>query len=200
MLGKNVPNRLPTQGKYFASIGWVDSWGAGRIPTKDRLLGGGWYAIPDTRKKKPAKLPVSPQPDAEGWIPHVPGDKCPCDGKLKVQAKRRDGFTTEIRSAYSLSWTNAQCDADIISWRPAKPAAQVEPTCKPPLQVQIGGDHYKDFAIQPVEFITKNKLPFLEGCVLKRICRHKAKNGAEDIRKAIHELQLILELEYNEKP
>lgn len=67
-----------------------------------------------------------------------------------------------------------------------------------PLDTQVGGTHYKDLPIQPVEFIAKNKLPFLEGCVIKRICRHRSKNGAEDIRKAVHELQLILQLEYNE--
>ena len=61
---------------------------------------------------------------------------------------------------------------------------------------QEGGNHYKSLSIQPVEFITANKLSFLEGCVIKRVCRHRAKNGAEDIRKAIHELELILQLEY----
>jgi len=66
-----------------------------------------------------------------------------------------------------------------------------------PLTEQIGGDHYKTLTIQPVEFITANKLPFLEGCVIKRVCRHRSKNKAEDIRKAIHELKLILKLEYN---
>mgnify|MGYP003345386804 CR=1 FL=1 len=63
-------------------------------------------------------------------------------------------------------------------------------TAYSPLDTQVGGIHYKDFAIQPVEFITKNKLSFLEGCVVKRVCRHRSKNGAEDIRKAIHELEL----------
>ena len=67
-----------------------------------------------------------------------------------------------------------------------------------PLDVQEGGDHYKSLKIQPVEFIHANGLSFLEGCVIKRVSRHKAKNGAEDIRKAIHELQMILKLEYNE--
>lgn len=67
-----------------------------------------------------------------------------------------------------------------------------------PLTRQEGGSHYKDNAIQPVEFITANKLNFLEGCVVKRICRHRRKNGAEDIRKAIHELELLLALEYPE--
>jgi len=65
--------------------------------------------------------------------------------------------------------------------------------------MQEGGDHYKDMTIQPVEFILANKIQFLDGCVIKRVCRHRAKNGAEDIRKAIHELNLILELEYGQK-
>lgn len=60
----------------------------------------------------------------------------PCDGNLEVEVKLRDGFVTSIRSAWSLSWTNAKCDADIIAWRPAKPAAQPEPTIKESLTVQ----------------------------------------------------------------
>lgn len=69
---------------------------------------------------------------------------------------------------------------------------------KCPLSEQVGGSHYKDFKIQPAEFITANSIGFLEGCVIKRMCRHGSKNKAEDIRKAIHELKLILKLTYNE--
>lgn len=61
---------------------------------------------------------------------------------------------------------------------------------------QEGGSHYKDMAIQPVEFIQYNKIPFIEGSVIKYVCRHRRKNGAEDIKKAIHFLELLLELEY----
>jgi hypothetical protein len=64
---------------------------------------------------------------------------------------------------------------------------------------QVGGDHYKDLAIQPAEFITKNSIDYLAGNVIKYVVRHKNKNGAQDIRKAIHYCQLILELEYGEK-
>jgi len=67
-------------------------------------------------------------------------------------------------------------------------------------ETQIGGTHYKDLAIQPVTFITANKLSFLEGCVVKRMCRHRRKNGIEDLRKAIHEIELMIELEYGNKP
>lgn len=64
---------------------------------------------------------------------------------------------------------------------------------------QIGGNHYKEMAIQPIEFITKNNIPYMEGNIIKYICRHRNKNKAEDIKKIIHYCKLILELEYNEK-
>ncbi len=67
------------------------------------------------------------------------------------------------------------------------------------LAKQEGGDHYKSMKIQPVEFITANDLGFLEGNVVKYICRHHAKNGAEDIRKAIHYCEMLLQTKYGEK-
>lgn len=71
---------------------------------------------------------------------------------------------------------------------------------KSALDVQEGGNHYKKMAIQPIEFIHKNNIPFEEANCIKYLCRHRDKNGAQDIRKVIHYCQLILELEYNEKP
>lgn len=65
-----------------------------------------------------------------------------------------------------------------------------------PLTIQVGGSHYKDMKIQPVEFIVANGLSFLEGNAVKYICRHKVKNGKQDIEKAIHYLQMILENDY----
>ena len=64
---------------------------------------------------------------------------------------------------------------------------------------QIGGSHYKDCVIQPVDYIVKNKLDFLEGNVVKYITRHKTKNGIEDIRKVIHYAELILEKKYGKE-
>lgn len=63
------------------------------------------------------------------------------------------------------------------------------------LKRQVAGDHYSGFEIQPVEFIHRNKLGFLEGCVIKRVCRWRAKDGIQDLQKAIHELELLIELE-----
>jgi len=61
---------------------------------------------------------------------------------------------------------------------------------------QIGGSHYKDFKIMPIEYITQNKLDFCEGNIVKYISRHEKKNGAEDIKKVIHYAELILEQKY----
>lgn len=60
---------------------------------------------------------------------------------------------------------------------------------------QVGGSHYQ-LTIQPVDYIHANKLTFLEGNVVKYVTRHRKKNGAEDVKKAIHYLQMILEKEY----
>jgi Protein of unknwon function (DUF3310) len=62
------------------------------------------------------------------------------------------------------------------------------------LDKQVGGEHYKHFAIQPVEFIEKNELGFCVGNVIKYVCRHKAKNGSEDLEKAKHYIELLIEL------
>ena len=67
------------------------------------------------------------------------------------------------------------------------------------LKKQVGGKHYKSLKIQPVEFIVANNIPYIEGCVIKYVCRHKDKNKKEDILKAIHYLNLLIELEYPEQ-
>lgn len=69
-----------------------------------------------------------------------------------------------------------------------------------PLNTQVGGGHYKDMPIQPVEFCQKNHLNYCESNVIKYVCRHRTKNGRQDIEKAIHYLQLILQLEYENPP
>lgn len=66
------------------------------------------------------------------------------------------------------------------------------------LDRQVGGNHYKDQPIQHVEFCQRNKIPWCESAAIKYIIRHRKKNGKEDIKKAIHYLELLLELEYPE--
>lgn len=60
---------------------------------------------------------------------------------------------------------------------------------------QEGGDHYRQMAIQPVEYIHRNGIPFIEGCVIKYISRWRAKGGLQDLEKARHFIDLLIELE-----
>ena len=61
---------------------------------------------------------------------------------------------------------------------------------------QIGGKHYQNFSIQPSKFVIENKLLFPEGNVIKYICRHRFKNGKEDLEKAVHFIEMIIERDY----
>jgi hypothetical protein len=66
---------------------------------------------------------------------------------------------------------------------------------------QVGGSHYKDMAIQPIDFILANGLGYCEANVVKYICRHEKKNGLQDLEKAKHYIDLIIEKKYKtEKP
>lgn len=68
-----------------------------------------------------------------------------------------------------------------------------------PSDKQIGGNHYKGFKIQPSEFCQKNELNHCESAAIKYICRHRLKGiGIEDLEKAKHFIDLILEWEYGQ--
>lgn len=67
-----------------------------------------------------------------------------------------------------------------------------------PLAVQVGGAHYKSMVIQPVEFIHANNIGYIEGCVIKYICRYKNKGGIEDLKKIKHYVDLLIDLETTE--
>ena len=61
---------------------------------------------------------------------------------------------------------------------------------------QIGGRHYMDMVEQPSEFINKNKLQFAEGNAIKYICRHAHKGEVQDLEKAKHYIDMIIERDY----
>ena len=58
---------------------------------------------------------------------------------------------------------------------------------------QINGTHYSKLKIQPTEYIIANKLGYVEGNVIKYVTRHKDKGKQDDIKKAIHYLEMLLE-------
>ena len=67
-----------------------------------------------------------------------------------------------------------------------------------PYDKQVGGDNYQSMKIQPAEFINKNKLPFAEGNAIKYICRHINKGGEQDLEKAKHYIDMIIERDYGD--
>jgi Protein of unknwon function (DUF3310) len=66
-------------------------------------------------------------------------------------------------------------------------------------QTQVGGDHYAKMKIQPIHYITENGLGFIEGNVIKYISRWDKKNGIEDLKKARHYIDLLIESEDKKK-
>ena len=67
-----------------------------------------------------------------------------------------------------------------------------------PYDKQVGGDHYSKMKIQPAEFINKNKMLFAEGNAIKYICRHINKGGEQDLQKAKHYIDMIIERDYGD--
>lgn len=63
------------------------------------------------------------------------------------------------------------------------------------LDVQVAGTHYKDLPIQPVQYIQANNIPYMEGNVIKYVSRWRTKGGMDDLRKAKHYLEMLIEFE-----
>ncbi len=86
-----------------------------------------------------------------------------------------------MRSGMMSKLTKKEREADELNWLLAD-------------QHQVGGDHYLT-EIQPWDFIIANNLAFLEGNIIKYICRYKNKGGVEDLYKADHYLKKLIETE-----
>jgi len=97
-----------------------------------------------------------------------------------MENKMSDGLT----EMYSINETT------ISEWNKVNDKGQLSA-----LNVQVGGNHYKDMKIQPIEYIHANKMPFIDGCVVKYISRWRSKNGIKDLEKIKHFIDLLIELE-----
>jgi hypothetical protein len=162
--------------------------------------------------------PLAPETLVEGRDAGILGTHGPNNGWALTEYGR------SLLNGMQPPGDSASCPDEDSYWPPSKatvhqpsqearaPATQRRPKpaplmCNPTppeasaLDVQPDGDHYKGMAIQPVQFIEANNIRFLEGCIIKRACRHGSKSGAgaKDLRKIIHEAQLLLELRYGEE-
>lgn len=116
-------------------------------------------------------------------IPTHPVEAMTLDGQRALRVTRRGAH-----------WAIGNEDAnDIVEvWPPAKRATATA------AQTQIAGDHYKNCAIQPIEYIEANGLGYHEGNVVKYITRHGSKGGVDDLRKAKHYIDMLIEFKYGE--
>jgi len=62
-------------------------------------------------------------------------------------------------------------------------------------EVQYGGSHYKNLKIQPMKYSLENNLNYAQANTVKYVTRYKDKNGIEDLKKAIHCIELLIEFE-----
>lgn len=110
----------------------------------------------------------------------------------------------QLSLAADLLERRAKDEADLVKktenhWKVyAAPEQQELPLSTPnPLDMQVGGTHYKYMDIQPIQYIVANDLNFLEGCIVKRISRWRDKGdkGIEDLEKIKHEVDLLIAAE-----
>ena len=107
-------------------------------------------------------------------------------------------YATDKPSVEATQHGTIECQNAAVVSQLMADAAETQVTLIEGLKSQIGGDHYKT-EIQPVEFIESNALGFLEGNIIKYIHRHAAKGGLKDLKKALHYLQILIEVRYGAK-
>lgn len=140
--------------------------------------------------------PAAKEPAADCWHNWGGGDN-PVPGAV-VQCVLREG-ELELRKADELDWGVIGSLGDIVKYRVVPAAKQGLPVqfAEPESAnaTQVGGDHYKAKASQPWDYIVSNEMGFLAGNVVKYVTRYRDKNGVEDLKKARHYLDKLIETE-----
>lgn len=117
-----------------------------------------------------------------GFIEQVAGDEC-----VIYKDDVEEGFWVKNSEIELIQ------KASVVK---AEGSTVIKPTSA--LDKQVSGNHYKDCGIQPIEYIHANNLSYFQGNVVKYVTRYKDKAGKADLEKAIHYLELMIELEYSE--
>ena len=91
-------------------------------------------------------------------------------------------------------WASHVLNKIYISWQQKR---RIKDMTSKAYNKQIGGTHYQKFKIQPSKFVIENELLYPEGCVIKYILRHRLKGKKQDLEKAIHFIEMIIERDYS---
>ncbi|MBO5013846.1 MAG: DUF3310 domain-containing protein [Paludibacteraceae bacterium] len=111
----------------------------------------------------------------------------------------------KIASFYNIAWSRHTLPEELpfIDDEPLQSLndqyAEIEKVRQSAWQKQEGGNHYKNLKIQPMQYALENKLDYAQANVVKYVTRHKEKNGKEDLLKAIHNLELMIEFYYGDE-
>jgi|GEM_PF-1005409 len=138
---------------------------------------------------------------ADGFKPW-PGGTQPEETRGKIVDVKLSSGVLCRDAAKCIPWDGTDVLCHVVAYKIVGEATPAEPLhvelIEPPqdaLDIQVGGDHYKSLAIQPVEYIHANKIGYFEGNVIKYVTRWRAKNGVKDLEKAKHYIDLLIELE-----
>ena len=167
----------------------------------------------------------NPVVDSEGWITWN-GGEMPVEKGTLIDVKYRCGIINEhvkageitsggsIPTRFAIDFKHDNNPGDIVAYRihsktntTTPPAQQNERTeeTKPIQQevkasdTQIGGDHYTKLAIQPMRYSMENGLDALQHTVIKYVTRFRDKAGIEDLEKAKHCIDMLIEFERGKK-
>lgn len=112
-------------------------------------------------------------------------------GSAKPAAKKPAQAKKKVQAVDVARLRNAEAQQGPLKER-GRGDKQLEPM---PNQVQIGGTHYKDKLIQPWDFIIRNNIGFMEGNAIKYLVRWREKGGVDDLKKARHYIDKLIETE-----
>jgi hypothetical protein len=116
-----------------------------------------------------------------------------CDGDLNIRAD--DGLAHNYyASKFELAPNGTEIDT-ATGYTPGHRQAIPEIPQVAPSTTQVGGSHYTDMAIQPIEYVMANGIPFAEGNVIKYVSRWRKKGGVQDLKKARHMLDVLIAFE-----
>ena len=156
-----------------------------------------FHASGRTTPGQPGGIASVPQPleevrSSDDWVKWR-GGMMPVTGMVEV--RYRNGVT-KTDDADSFLWDHRDYPDDIVAYRKVGhiPAPEYDPrdVSFNPLDKQVGGNHYRDMVIQPVEFIVANGIPYREANVIKYVVRHASKNGKQDLLKARHYIDMLI--------
>lgn len=125
------------------------------------------------------------------WVKYD-GKGCPLERDTLVEVELRDGIKLQDKAG-KLMWDSGTAGWHIYAWR------VIEEPKATPLATQVGGNHYKDMKIQPMEYSMANNLNACQHTIIKYVSRYKAKNGKQDLLKAKHTIELLIQMEYGDE-